>query len=109
MMVAIVVVLNVGLALYGLQLTRQVWRLRRALAKASDTLIAAEHKTHAVLSGAPEAIRKQQLTAHQLRQKYQQLEPKFQQARQALIVLGLGRSLLPRIARSRKSAAKKLR
>lgn len=109
-MVAVVVVLNVLLALYGIQLARQMWGLRQALARAADALILAEQNTHSVLSGAPEAIRKQQLTAHQLREKYQQLEPKFRQARQALIVLGLGRSLLlPRMSRSKKSATKKLR
>lgn len=110
MIVAVVVMLNVLLALYGIQLTRQVRGLRRALAKATDTLISIEHHTHSVLSGAPEAIHKQQLTAHQLREKYHQLEPKFQQARKALIVVGLGRSLLlPRLSRSKKSAPKKLR
>lgn len=90
----IVVVLNVLLALYGFQLARQFWRLRRSFSQAADRLIVAEQVTHKVLHGAPEAIRRGQLNARQLRDRYQQLEPKLRQAQRALAIIGIGRSIL---------------
>ncbi|KAM3091066.1 hypothetical protein ACKFKG_27035 [Phormidesmis sp. 146-35] len=95
-MLVTVVVINVLLAIGCFYTAWRVWKLRLALSKAADALIAAELSTHKVLSGAPEAILKGQMGSRQLRQSYQQLEPKFQQARQALALLSLGSRVLNR-------------
>lgn len=110
-MVVVVVLLNLALALYGFYLACHVWRLRQAFSRAADALIVAERSTYAVLHGAPEAILKGQMGARDLRLRYQQLEPKFQRARQALALVSMGRSLFLRPAltqRLRKSATKRV-
>jgi hypothetical protein len=98
-MLATVVVINVLLAIGCFYVAWRVWKLRLALSRAANALIAAERSTHKVLSGAPEAILKGQMGSRQLRQSYQQLEPKFQQARQALALLSLGNTVLSRRSR----------
>lgn len=106
-----VVVLNLALALYGLHLALHVWRLRQAFSRAADALIVAERSTYAVLHGAPEAILKGQLCSRDLRQRYQQLAPKYQRARQALTLVSMGRSLMFRPAltqRLSRSATKRI-
>lgn len=95
-MLATVVVINVLLAIGCFYIAWRVWKLRLALSKAADALIAAELSTHKVLSGAPEAILRGQMGSRQLRQSYQQLEPKFRQARQAIALLSLGNTILSR-------------
>lgn len=95
-MVIIVVMINLLLASYGFYLAWQIWQLRRALAQAADALIAAEQSTHNVLRNAPEAILRGELGARQLRQNYQDLQPKFKQAKQALTLLRLSQRLVNR-------------
>jgi hypothetical protein len=65
----------------------------RSLARAADSLIAAEHVTHRVLHRAPEAIMQGQLGSHELRSYYRQLKPQLRQAQQMLVLLGMGQSL----------------
>lgn len=106
-----VIVLNFLIALYGLYLTQQMWNLRRAFSQAADTLILAERNTHNLLSGAPQGIERRELSVRQFRQNYRQLEPKLQQAQQALTLVAMGRSLIfnPRLTqRLRKSATKRM-
>ena len=95
-MVTVVIVINVLIALFGFYTAWQVWRLRQALSQATDALIVAERNTHQVLHQAPEAILRKQLSAQELRRTYQQLEPKFRQARQALALISLSQTVLGR-------------
>lgn len=93
-MVVVVVVLNLGLALYLLYLTMHLWRLRKAFSQAAEALTVAERSTYAVLHGAPQAILSKQIGTREFRENYQKLQPKIQRAQQALTLLGMGRSLL---------------
>lgn len=95
-MVTVVIVINVLIALFGFYIAWQVWRLRQALSQATDALIVAERNTYQVLHRAPEAILRKQLSAQELRRTYQQLEPKFRQARQALALISLSQTVLGR-------------
>jgi hypothetical protein len=98
-MLVTVVIMNVLLAIGCFYVAWRVWKLRLALSKAADALISAERSTHNVLSGAPQAILKGQMGSRQLRQSYQQLEPKFRQVEQALSLLSLGNTILRRRSR----------
>ncbi|MBW4523888.1 MAG: hypothetical protein KME18_01645 [Phormidium tanganyikae FI6-MK23] len=106
-----VIVLNLLIALYGFHLAWQMWNLRRTFSQAADALILAERNTHNLLGGAPQGIERRELSVRQFHQNYRQLEPKLQQARQALALIGMGRSLIfnPRLTqRLRKSATKRM-
>ncbi len=92
-MIMTVVVINLLLALFCFYLAWKVWQFRRAIAKAANTLLIAERNTHHGLHGAPDAILKGQIGTSQLRQRYQQLEPHYQKARQALALLSLGQTV----------------
>lgn len=97
-MVTLVVTINLLLALGCFYLAWKVWQFRRAIAIAADALLIAEQRTHAVLHGAPDAILRGQVGTHQLRQRYQQLEPQYQQVRKALALLSLGQTVWRRRA-----------
>ena len=88
-----VVVINLLLALFCFYLAWKVWQFRRAIANAADALLVAERNTHKVLHGAPNAILKGQIGTSQFRQRYQQLEPHYQKARQALALLSVGQTV----------------
>lgn len=92
-MLTIVVLANFVLSLLCLYVAWRIWRFSRALSHVTTVLTHAEQNTHQVLYGAPEAIFQGELGAAQLRQRYQQLMPQFQQVRQALAILSLGLSL----------------
>ncbi|NDJ18257.1 hypothetical protein [Myxacorys almedinensis] len=107
-MVAIVVVINLLIALFGFWLACKVWRLRRTLSQAADAIALAERNTHHVLGNAPTAILRGQLGTQELRQTYQQLQPKVRQAQQALALLSLSQTILSRrflLRRIKKSTA----
>ncbi len=95
-MLTLVVTVNLLLALGGFYVAWKVGQFRRAIAHAADVLTIAEKNTHAALHGAPDAILKGQIKTRQLRQRYQQLEPHYQQARQALALLSLGQTVWQR-------------
>ena len=92
-MVTLVVTINLLLALGCFYLAWKMRQFRRAIARAADALSIAEKNTHAALHGAPDAILKGQLGTRQLRSRYQQLEPQYQQARRALALLSLGQTV----------------
>jgi hypothetical protein len=98
-MLIVVVGLNVILALFCFYVAWRTWQLRQALSSAADALIAAEESTHNVLHNAPEAILNGQIGTRQLRQSYRQLEPKFQQVRQALLLISVGNTVLRKRSR----------
>jgi len=90
----VIISLNLLIALIGFYVAWKVWRLRQTLAKVADILIAAERNTDNVLHGAPQAIIRGQLGIYQLRQSYLKSGPQLQRVRRALLLLGLGRSLV---------------
>jgi hypothetical protein len=55
-MVTVVITINMLIASGCLYVAWQVWKLRIALSRAADGLIAAERATAQVLSGAPQGI-----------------------------------------------------
>jgi hypothetical protein len=95
----VIISLNLLIALIGFYVSWKVWRLRRTLAKVADILIAAERNTDKVLQGAPQAIIRGQLGIYQLRQAYRKSGPQIQRVRRALLLLGLGRSLVQQPSR----------
>ena len=88
-MIIPVIVINLLIALFCLYAAWKVWRWGKNLSIAADALVRAEQSTHAVLSGAPEAISRGQSGTQQLRQQYRQLEFQIQQAQQILALTGL--------------------
>lgn len=93
---AVVVVSNFFIGLLCLLAAWQLWRLKRRLAKAADTLLSFERSVHRVLERAPDAIYRRHSGIHQLRATYQGLEPQWQRAQKALALLSLGQSLWQR-------------
>ena len=92
-MLTVVLVCNVLLGLLCCYGAWQLWRLKRRLARAADTLLSFDRAVHRVLSRAPAAIDKGHAGIHQLREHYQGLEPQLQRAQQALALLSLGQTL----------------
>jgi hypothetical protein len=95
-MLTVVLIINVMMALFCMIIAWRVWILRRVFRQAADALITAEKSTHAVLYRAPESIYNGQMSVHQLREQYQQLEPQLRQARQLLTLLSLGQIVWPK-------------
>ncbi|NJR39533.1 MAG: hypothetical protein HC781_12860 [Leptolyngbyaceae cyanobacterium CSU_1_4] len=89
-MVAVVIGINVLIAMGCWYVAWRVWKLRSALSKAADALISAERATHRVLSGAPRGIGKGEIGVSHLRQQYRLLEVKLLRVQQILKLLGLG-------------------
>ncbi|MBW4514984.1 MAG: hypothetical protein KME11_07145 [Timaviella obliquedivisa GSE-PSE-MK23-08B] len=89
-MVAVVIGINLLIATGCWYVAWRVWKLRSALSKAADALVAAERATHRVLSGAPQGIGKGETGVYQLRQQYRLLEVKLLRVQQILKLLGLG-------------------
>lgn len=92
-MLIAVVVLNFSLALFGLYVAWQAWRLGRGLRQVADSLTAAERSVNQTLYGAPVAIARGQTHLHQLRQQLQQIGPQVQRLRQAIALVSLAQSL----------------
>jgi hypothetical protein len=98
-MLAIVLVINAGMALLCILVAWQVWQLRRVLGQVADSLISAEQSTHDVLYGAPEAIALGETGVRSLRAQLRQLEPQLQRLQQVLGLLSLGQTAWRRRSR----------
>jgi uncharacterized protein YoxC len=96
------IALDLAIALLGLYLTWQVWKLRRTLANVADTVTSIERQTHRVLTEAPAVLAQGQHRTQQARQLYRQLERQLQRLQQMFALLGWGRRLWR--ARSRLSS-----
>ncbi|GAB4459327.1 MAG: hypothetical protein OHK0037_04520 [Elainellaceae cyanobacterium] len=92
-MLMAVVVLNFSLALFGLYVAWQAWRMGRGLRQVADSLTAAERSVNQTLYGAPGAIAQGQINLHHLRQQLQQIGPQVQRLRQAIALVSLAQSL----------------
>ncbi len=100
--VALVVGLNLLIALAGFYLAWHLWQLRNTLADVADNILDWEKNTHAALDPAvtpPNILLGQQGIAA-LRQQYAQLQRQLQQAQRVLDLVGLGTRLLRRRRRS---------
>ncbi|HIK28610.1 MAG: hypothetical protein N3E45_14065 [Oscillatoriaceae bacterium SKW80] len=90
-MLTLVIVINGVIALLCLYVAWQLRRLRRAIAKAANTLIAIERGTYRVLYKAPTLISKGQIGTRKLRQQYQKLQAQLWQLEQLLALWRKGR------------------
>jgi hypothetical protein len=97
-MLAVTLVCNLMIGLLCCYSAWRLWRLKCRLAKAADTLLACDRAVHRVLDRAPDAIYRGHAGIHQLRERYQGLEPQLQRAQQALALLSLGQTLWQRRA-----------
>lgn len=83
-MVTVVIVINLLISLICLLVAKQVWKLRKKLAKAADGIFSAERKTYKALHGAPPKIYKGQQGISKLHQKYDRLELQRQKLQKVL-------------------------
>ncbi|WP_421657649.1 hypothetical protein [Leptothermofonsia sp. ETS-13] len=88
-MLTIVLILNGLIGLGCLLVAWQLWRLKRQLANAADTLTAVERKVHRVLSPAPKYILMGQSGTHHLRKSLEGVEPQLQRIQQIMKLLSL--------------------
>ncbi len=71
----------------------RVRQLKKRLTRIANILVAAERSSHAVLSGAPEAIYMSQQNIHDLRQKDQPSRLQIQRLRQIFSLLAHGQQV----------------
>jgi hypothetical protein len=89
-MITLVLIFNALLASLGFYIAWQMLQWRQALSQTADALIDAERVTHEVLNGAPEGISQGQISFHELRQSYRQIELQLRQAQKFFNLLSLG-------------------
>jgi hypothetical protein len=92
-MVLVVVLINIFISVSLLYLARQIWQIRKNLAKVTDRLTDYERSIHATLHTAPQSIYTGQQQIYHLRQINQSLELQIQQVRQILNLILLGRKI----------------
>jgi hypothetical protein len=92
-MMIIVVAINTLLSLVLFYVAWRVWKLKRKLKNITNTLIAAERSTHAVLYRAPNAIYVGQQSINNLRLRNQGLESQIQQIRQIFSLIAFGQQV----------------
>lgn len=90
-MLMLVIIINGVIALLCFYVAWQLRRIRRVIAKATNTLIAMERSTHRVLYAAPTAIGKRQIGTRKLRQQYRKLQAQLWQLKQLLALWQKGR------------------
>jgi hypothetical protein len=105
-MLTTVLILNTLIAILCLYITWQLTKLQQVLAKAADTLLAAERSTYNVLHPAPTNIIKGQTGTRQLRKKYQQLQHQQQQLQKILSLFNLTQSLWRQTNKTKKNQKK---
>lgn len=92
-MLTLVLIVNGCLALLCLMAAWQLWKLRRRIRRAANTLIAVERRTDAILRGAPNFILQGQKGSQALQVRYQRLEQQLQQVQKVLGLLRLGQGI----------------
>lgn len=91
-MVAVIVGINLVIAMLCWYVAWQLWLLRRTLANVAEALLIAERNTHNVLYGAPDAIATAQQGSYQLRQSYQRLRVQISQLQRILSLVAVGQT-----------------
>jgi hypothetical protein len=102
-MVTIVIGINILISLLCLYLARKIWMLRLMINRVDKKLILIEQRTRFVLEKAPNFINSGQRGSSQLRQKYSQLQIKFQQLQQAMGLISLAVNFWPKGGKRKKS------
>lgn len=92
-MLIFVLVINGLIGLACLFAAWRLWKLKRQLAQAADTLISVEQKVHRVLYPAPRYISMGQSGTANLRQKLASLEPRLQQVQKLLALISFSQIL----------------
>lgn len=86
-MIAIVITINIIIALFNFYLAWQIWKIRRSIAGATKAIIAADRNTYNVLHEAPKTIIIGQKGTNSLREQYQKLEIQLEKLGQVLGIL----------------------
>lgn len=86
-MIAIVITINILIALFNFYLAWQIWKIRRSIAGTTKAILAADRNTYNVLHGAPQTIIVGQKGTQALRQQYQKLEIQLEKLGQVLGIL----------------------
>lgn len=107
---AIVVVINLALALILMYLAGRVWQLRLQLAQVVSVLSIYERNIHAGLRGTPKVIATAQLSIHQARQRSLLQDLELLRLQQVLTLFGVGQQIWQqsRLARRSKFVRKAL-
>lgn len=100
-MIAIVVTINILIALFNFYLAWQIWKIRRSIAGATKAIIASERNTYNVLHSAPDVIILGQKGSKTLREQYRLLEIQLEKLGQLLGILNFSQQFWRK--RSRKS------
>lgn len=99
-MVTVVVIINITIALSLLYVARRIWRIWQRLRRLTNTIVAVERSTHAVLCVAPNAISRSQQGIQRLQQGNEPLQLQLQRVRQVVSLLVLGQQGWQRFSRS---------
>ncbi len=108
-MLTIVLIINAIISLLCILVAWQVWKLRRILGQAANSVLGAERATHNVLYGAPAAIATGQIGVSALRNNLKQLEPQLQRVQQVLGLLSLGQTAWQQRTKLTKNRSRKTR
>jgi len=83
-MIAIVITINILIALFNFYLAWRIWKIRRTIAGATRAILAADRNTYNVLHSAPKTITVGQKGAKTAREQYQKLEIQLEKLGQVL-------------------------
>jgi hypothetical protein len=73
-MIAVVVIINILIALFNFYLAWQIWKIRKTIAGATKAILAAERNTYNLLHSAPDTVILGQKGSRLVREKYRELE-----------------------------------
>lgn len=73
-MIAIVVTINILIALFNFYLAWRIWKIRRTIAGVTKAILVAERNTYNVLHSAPDKVILGQKGSRLLREKYRNLD-----------------------------------
>lgn len=86
-MIALVVIINILIALFNFYLAWRIWKIRRTIAGVTKAVLAADRNTYKVLHSAPKTINVGQKGSKTLREQYQKLEIQLEKLGQVLGIL----------------------
>lgn len=105
-MIAIVIIINILIALFNFYLAWQIWKIRRSIAGATKAILAADRNTYNVLHGAPKTIIVGQKGTKGLREQYQKLEIQLEKLGQVLGILNFTQQFWRKRARQNRQLKK---
>ncbi|MBE9227197.1 hypothetical protein IQ264_17355 [Phormidium sp. LEGE 05292] len=105
-MIAIVVTINILIALFNFYLAWRIWQIRRSIAGATRAILAADRNTYNVLHNAPKTIIIGQKGTKSLREQYQKLEIQLEKLGQVLGILNFTQQFWQKRARQNRQLKK---